>query len=421
MPRPWISLLPVLIAACLGPPQPADVNDSGPQNAVPSPVGLVAAIRPCPANCWEPAVAVDAAGRIFVVAAHENALAVSEDGGHSYSALKTPPIPTGAPTGVTQWDGTVGAAPDGRLFYYAFLARPTGTLLPGPPIGLQVAASSDAARSWETNTFLSVLDGPSEPVVSAWKSWLGFGPGSTVYLAYNSRGSGLWAARSDDGGKTWGAFTRVSPPEDRIISVFMGPPVVDSRGRLYIPYFGDQSPNYPNPFLPKGHQLRVAVSDDKGATFRQHVVAAKPLPDYVGAFFPILAIDAENRLVLAHWDSQSRVQVRASFDRGQTWQGPVQWSAANNTGTAPWITIERGLVSLLYYETGGMGFARGSLFGGALGEPGQRGFITHAVSGGGDFAHFALDATGRMVVPVPEGPTRTLFVAFGPVWEDAAS
>ncbi|HLE48319.1 MAG TPA: sialidase family protein [Candidatus Thermoplasmatota archaeon] len=348
--------------------------------------------------------------------AHEDILAFSLDGGHTYEQAKTPPIPPGAPQGVTQWDGTLAVGPDGRLYYYAFLARPTGAILPAPPVGLQVAASTTAARSWETNVFLSALDGPSEPVVSPWKSWLGFGQGSTVYLDYNSRGSGLWVARSDDAGKTWGGFTRVQPADDRIISVFMGPPVVDSKGRLYIPYFGDQSPNYPNPFLPQGHQLRVASSDDRGATFRQRTIASKAVPDYVGAFFPILAIDGSDRLVLAYWDSQSRIQVRASFDRGETWQGPVQWSGEKQTSAAPWITVDEGRVTLMYYETGGMGYARGNVSESLLQEPAERGVLPSSAGGGGDFIHFALDGDGRMVVPVPNASERRVSVVFGPAW-----
>lgn len=402
-----------LFAGCFA-QAPGEVADEGNATMEPSTESWVAAISSCPVNCWEPAIAIDARGNIFVVTAHEPLLSVSRDGGRSYVTHPTPAAPPGAPPGVRQFDGTVAVGPDGRLYYYAFLAPSTGTFLPGPPVGLQVAASSDAAETWETNSFLSLLDSVDEPVVSPWKSWLGFGADGTVYLNYNSRGTGLWSVRSDDGAETWTAFRRVQEPTDRVISVFMGPPVVDSAGRLYIPYFTDQSPNYPNPFLPRGHELRVAVSDDRGATFSQRVVERAAWPDYVGSYFPVLALDEDDRLVIAHWGPDNRVHVRASFDRAESWTPPVVWGPDHDAFAGPWVAVRDGVVSMLTYDSQGMGYARGSVRNATLEAPEERGTLVDVVSGGGDFVHFAFDRSGRMVVPVPDADKRTVFVVFGP-------
>jgi len=406
------ALLGLLLAGCAATHDP-------PAASAPSPtasLGIPAAVPAlkCSANCWEPAIAIDGAGRIFVTLAQEPGLAVSTDGGASFTDVGKPPLPSGAPAGLLPGDATVATSPDGRLFYYAFLAEPTGLVLPAP-VGIQVAVSKDAGRTWDCNVFLSALNGPSQPVVSPWKSWLGFGPGGTVYMDWNSRGTGLWSARSDDGGATWTQFTKVSPADDRIISVFMGPPVVDAQGRVYVAYFGAQTPNEPNPFLPQGHELRVATSDDKGATWAQHVVARSDVPGYVGSYFPALAIDPAGRLALANWDPDGHMQVRASLDRGATWGEPVQWSGANATDAAPWLAASGDQVALMYYESGGMALARGAFSPAGLGPPVKHRILA-APSGGGDFMHFALDAHGRAVVPVPDADKHVLSVVTGPAW-----
>jgi hypothetical protein len=373
----------------------------------------VAALK-CTANCWEPAIAVDAQGRIFVTLAQEPGLAVSTDGGMTYTDVGKPPLPAGAPANLQPGDSMVQTSPDGRLFYYAFLAEPTGLLLPAP-VGLQVAVSLDAGRTWSNNVFLSGLNGPGTPVVSPWKSWLGFAPDGTVYLDYNSRGTGLWSARSDDGGATWRHFTKVSPPEDRIISVFMGPPVVDSKGRLYIPYFSDQSPNTDNPFLPQGHVLRVAESDDKGATFTQHVVTTTAAPDWVGAFFPVLAGFAGDidEFHLAQWSPKDGGTV-------QVWDNPCHdcldqpWmdfgSFGKGVATAPWAVVNgNGDFFLCYYASADIECHHGQ----------NHAVLAHDVSGGGDFIHFAVDAHDRVVAPVPDATAHVLSVVTGPSWPTA--
>lgn len=416
---PPVLLLLLALAGCVGEGPGTGGDGAGPGPGAEAPDGPVAAIDPCPADCWEPAIAIDAAGRVFVVTAHEGTLAVSEDGGRTFGQLGAPPMPQGAPPGTGPFDGTVAASPDGRLFYYSFVAPVVGAgtpvlgSLPGGPVGLQVAASSDGGRTWDSNVFLSLLEGPSEPVVSPWKSWLGFAPDGTLYLDYNSRGTGLWLTRSDDGGVTWSPFTRVNPPADHVISVFMGPPVVGAGGRLYVPYFGEQTPNFPNPFLPQGHALRVAVSDDRGATFTLRTVATAPPPDYVGAYFPAIAADAEGRLVLAHWDPQERMLAYASADGGETWEGPVPWSGeGERTFAAPWLELRDGVATLMYYGDAGMAYARASIAAG-LTPPAERGILAEP-SGGGDFIHFALDAAGRPVVPVPQADGPRVEVVWGP-------
>ena len=139
-------------------------------------------------------------------------------------------------------------------------------------------------------------------------------------------------------------------------------------------------------------------------------MARSELPDYVGAYFPVMAADGQGHLALAHWDPDGRMQVYTSSDGAGTWDGPVQWSGEAPTSAAPWVEVRDGVASLAYYDESGIGFARGSIVDGNNG-PTQRGQVADGIIGGGDFVHFALDASGAMLVPIPDAQSRVLSVA----------
>ncbi|MHB8632897.1 MAG: sialidase family protein [Thermoplasmatota archaeon] len=370
-----------------------------------------AAITGCQTGCWEPDITADGS-RLFVVAAEEPLMAVS-DGGAPFQPLMPPPAPAGSPPGMSTFDGFVQAGPSGKLYYLAFLA-PVTAILAGP-VGLQVAFSTDGGRTWASNLFLSVAADPQAHVLPPWKSWIGFGSGDRVYVDYNQRGTGLWMGRSDDAGRSFHPFVHVNPATDKVLSIAMGPPLVDGAGRVYVPYMTDQSTGNettPNPqngatdllspyYLPKSHTLRVAISGDEGATFRHVVVRTAPDPDWVGSLFPIMAMDEHEHLFLAFRDRDARAVVTASFDHGASWSTPVAWGASMDT-SAPWITAAHGNVTVAFFARVGalsdfdVVGATGSWT--SLTAPSFHGSFARGMQASGDFASFVDTLRGPIGV-----------------------
>lgn len=358
----------------------------------------VAALEGCTGGCWEPMVAIDPEGRIFVVAGMEPLLAVSTDGGLSYDALRVPPLPPGVAE-ADRIDQTIGTDPEGRLFFAAFLAAPATFA----PIGLQVAVSQDSGATWTSNRLLSVREDPGSGVVSPFKMWLAFDPAdATAYVAFNQRpGGGVWLGRSDDHGASWGAFVRVQPLDDRIFSTFFSEPVVDGEGRVLLAYFGDQHPNPGvNPFFFQGEELRIAISEDRGETFRHVVIASAPPPGAVGTAFPSLARGEDQALHVAYWDNE-RIRVATSLDGGETWSAPVAWGDPSALG--PWAGVRAGALAVIRWDaqTGDLVLDEGP----ATSGPERRSVLARGTGPTGDFPHFALEARGRLAAVVGAGET----------------
>jgi hypothetical protein len=386
---------------------------------VPSPFGsagpaqTVKALTGCASGCWEPAIAIDGHDRVFVVAAQEPKMAISLDRGRTFTQTQPPPVPSGAPAGAKQADGYVQVGPNGRLYYIAFLMQQFPASL-----GLQIASSADGAQTWDWNRFLPV--DATQGLYPPWKSWLGFDPGGKiVYFLFNQRPTGVWMARSDDEGRTFGAFAKASMPGERIISAFPAAPVVDSQGRLFVAYFGDQTPQDPtgNPLVFKGHTLRVAISDDKGRTFRYVSAAHKDPPAWVGSFFPVLAIDEHDRLFIAYWNDRNQIQVVSSSDCGATWSPPAVWSGPANVPQGPWAKAKGGVLSVMYDESnsdgGALVFARAGTSDAPMAEPTDRGVLIVGAGTGGDFPHFDLTRDGRIAGLVVD-KDHDITIVYGP-------
>src|SRR5207247_951748 len=80
----------------------------------------VVAIEGCAINCYEPSVAADARGHIFVATGDEDVLAVSSDGGRHFTSVPLPPLLGTLPSfGAGHGDGIVQVDPSGRLVYSA--------------------------------------------------------------------------------------------------------------------------------------------------------------------------------------------------------------------------------------------------------------------------------------------------------------
>ena len=81
--------------------------------------GAVPAIRDCVYDCFEPSVAVDAAGRIVVTTGNGGQMAVSEDGGRNFTPLPAMPLPPGTPANAKGADSLLETDAAGRVYYVA--------------------------------------------------------------------------------------------------------------------------------------------------------------------------------------------------------------------------------------------------------------------------------------------------------------
>lgn len=383
-PRPLWPVALLLFAGCAAPaaeptaPASADAAAPGVSFAPP-----VAAVEECAYTCFETSVAIDGAGRLFATGGSTGPLGVSEDGGATWGTLDPPPLDDPS---ARQSDVLLQASPSGRLYYSALVIRSTpvgGFLLEG----IQVAWSEDGGATWGGNTLLGPVSDPAAAgvVLAPDRQWLGFGEGETVYLTYNQIPTGIWAARSDDGGRTWTGWTRALPLETRGGIGQSGPPVVGSDGRVHV---AGCAP---------ARGVVVASSGDGGATWSLATAAQGGC-----SWFPIPAAGNDGAVHVAYQDGAGDVFVVTSVDGGPTWAEPVQW--ARGATSSPWLVpAGNWTLAVAWYEEDGdsstLRFARGTADG-----PASTATVAEGVKGPAqrttantDFAHFVLDAGGKAV------------------------
>ena len=338
---------------------------------------------------YEPSVAVDRKGRIFVTDVVGDTIAVSTNGGADFSQLAGPPVPFGGidspgygrlplaydPLGGS--DAIVQVDPSGRLVFSNLVNT-----------GIQVAVSSTAARTWDSNVFIPGM-GPEVD-----RQWVGFGPKGTVYVMWRgSEGPTFWSATSTDGGRTFGT------PEPFLAGVarpdiwLAGPPVVDSSGRVFVPLILG---------VPHGgivpQSVAVAVSRRGMAVgaFTVHRVM-----DGTANWFPIAAVDSAGHVAVAWQGDEAGValaRVAYSTDHGETWK--LRRPQVVETTTSPWITLRGGRIDLLDFEIGPGPTGRLVLTRGRLGRSAQQTatvWLTADTDPHTDYAHFALLRDGRVV------------------------
>ena len=360
--------------------------------------GIVALEECLYQNCYEPTIAADPMGRLFVADGSTSAVAVSEDGGATWEQRSPPPLPAAVadPRFATfQGDVLLQVAPDGRLYWSALLiVNPGGAF---HLEGIQVAWSDDGARTWAGNVHVSPATATPQ-VVYPDRQWLGFGADGTVYLTYNQLPTGIWSARSDDEGATWTAWTRAAPLEDRLGLGQSGPPVVDSQGRVFVPACRLVEP----PVEGAVGTTMVYRSDDRGATFRGTAV------DAPCSWFPILTVLPDDRLVLA--TQPGGISVTVSADRGDSFGEARSWGG-DPTTAAPWplATADGGLAVAWFSDDGAtadLHVTRGT----AAGGPAETA-VAGTADGSGttrtqartDFASAALLPDGRLAVVWVDG------------------
>jgi hypothetical protein len=170
-------------------------------------------------------------------------------------------------------------------------------------------------------------------------------------VAYRlSKRTGVWVGRSDDGGASWGPFARAFATDDS--DAITGDLAVLPSGRLVIAAFDGASMVHAKPSA-----LRVAISDDRGLTFRHvDVYAPEGSP---GDFFPRLAPAGGERLALAWKSGGAEILVALSEDAGETWGTPRAWSAPGDEAAAgAWALAHGDRLDVAWFVRSGEAEAR---------------------------------------------------------------
>lgn len=356
--RPYLAVaLVVLLAACVTPPAEPDAP-SDPE-ASHLTLSTIANVPDCSSVCYEPTVAADSGGRLFVTEVSGTAIHVSDDGGQTFTAIDPPPHP--APlTDNSRGDSLLYVDAEDRLWFVALAGEFHGGMLRYR--GVQVASSVDHGATWKTNVLVSRLNEPTGPTTFADRPWIAVGAEGTVYVtffdaAYMGSPVSLYPgtytlhlARSDDGGRTFSAFTEIDGIADEFHGAIGGPPVVDSTGRLAVPYL-----TFPSMASRDSESaMRVAMSADGGETFEHQDLLRRSGSPGAGSRFPALGLGTDDTLVAAWNGLGGTLLVSTSKDHGATWSEPAVWTDANTTVTAsPWVAgLADGTIAVAWFAMG---------------------------------------------------------------------
>lgn len=277
---------------------------------------------------WEPAIAVDDAGHVFVLYPQYGGvpgcascpsptmvLLRSGDGGGTWE----PPRIMGTP-GSGQFDAQIVVdAADGSTVYASWLQNNKSDTV--------VARSSDAGATWSIVVADHTNAGTDKPALAA--------RGNDVYVGFN-HSQKVWVSASHDGGATFTA--REIRPNAKLGWSLAGGAAVGPEGNVYFGWAGySQNGGAKGPV-----NLYVSRSTDGGVTWTNTVLAVSGAPPdcsafecgwaYLGAQVTV-AVD-RGGTVYALWNAgvQDKAPERVFFSRstnaGATWSAPAQVSTA---------------------------------------------------------------------------------------------
>jgi hypothetical protein len=341
-------------------------------------------------GCYEPAIAADAEGRLFVTAARLGGVAVSDDGGATWH-LKPVPAPddiTGSGGGAS--DDVVQVAPWGTLFYSQMWSDLGG--LAGA--GLHVAGSDDGGETWPINTFIHLREGIVNPAAASDRQWLAFEGDSTVHLLYNCQASAIICnQRSDDGGRTFATTpTIVMTPADHSFPSPEGMPFIDDGGHYVVPYYAD-----PRADTSTGaRSIKVAISQNSGATWRHSTVYTFPglQEGTAGGGWPHATFLADGSWV-AGWSSGGSMYLARSSDKGASWSAPELLAPPETGGGGrPWLF--GGLFAGQSDNVDAVWFGDGHVNWAHLPPLGSPSYSRLAGGGSSDYPYFTYLADGRV-------------------------
>jgi hypothetical protein len=354
------------------------------------------AVLPCD-GCFEPASAVDQQGRIYLAAHRVENVAVSTDGGQSFTVKPVPDPPSPTDQGSGASDDVVQVAPWGEVFYHE-LWSDSGGILGG---GIHVAGSFDGGDTWPTNVFVSVRTMPTSRAFTADRQWLAFHGDATVYLVFNCGLSvDICLMESSDRGLTWSEARNVVLPVDHSFPSPAGFPAVGPDGTLLVPYFADPRSDG----TLGARTVRVSSSSDGGRTWTPSTVFTHPVEAALtGGGWPESTILVDGTWVASWSDANDAMWVAVSHDEGANWEAGTRDSAMTGPiGGHPFLRPRQdGGFDSVWFGEKGVGAGRfdreGTLLSVAL----------SADEGGGysDYPFFDHDAQDRVVMPFigPDG------------------
>ena len=374
----------LVLAGCAAPG--ADVDPAAADALLP-PVFSAAQDMDQPTSGAEPNIAVLPDGTLFITAVagsqerpnHMEGAAWlwrSTDDGATWETLREPArdTPLGSIPGTRRpfgsSDADVVASPDGWVYYSDWWnwGAPVTSPAPlpvAPPVSpfarygsYLVERSSDGGETWESApvTTLDSFGGID-------RQWLIAGPDGWVGLFYAyfhgpnpsrpaetpdalSGYSSIQAVYSTDHGATWSDPAPVVGPQSDGFSQ-VAHPRLTPQGLLWMPhaYTANGETYWTDP-----SEVRVALSDDLGASWRDVKVADVP-----GGFDNLWAVQGDSEpdgTMHVAWaartgDTQT-VFHSESRDAGETWSEPEAVSAPG-TGFLPWVAAREGEVAIAYY------------------------------------------------------------------------
>jgi len=321
---------------------------------------------PCQNGAAEPAIRADKFGNFF--GASENGLTSgteawkSVDGGRHYIHLPSPNIvsSTGAEGDISPAGGDVDlatASERNSLGNYNVCVSCRGG-------DVTVSTSSDNGQTWKVNAGAGTT--PADD-----REWIASDGASKVCISYVSAAViilsplGLHVNCSYDAGTT---FTQVgdaiTPGNlDSRLGFKIGNMAIDQNsntsdpGRnndiIYQTYASGTAADAINPNPTGYHVVYMAVSQDGGKTFVDHVVYANPdvTADYAHQFVNVSVDRAGN--VYAFYSDDHNLYYSFSKNHGQTWSGPYQINKSpSNTAIFPWsVAGDAGKVDVVWYGT----------------------------------------------------------------------
>ncbi len=394
---------------------------------------------------WEPSIAADRFGHVYVFWTHYTPnggrpdpacrrcasphmdLQVSSDGGATWASPRVP-----FRSKLRQDDPQIVVDPvDGRTVYAAYMQ--------GSKSSQYVARSTDFGRTWKRVLVEHLQRGTDKDVLAV--------RGNDVYLVYNAAMK-IYASVSHDRGRTWRLRSIVSNTHSRLGWSLPGGGVVASNGDVYFSWEG-----YTRNGKPSGPvNIFVSKSTNGGRTWSVHrvdVSQAPPICSMCGWAYwgpgTAMAVDANDTLYLLYNANDerfgpNRMYLARSTDGGKTWtrqdvsQAPlganhafpgvvasgngdvrIAWmddreghDDGTGDGTARWNVYSRAS------SDGGASWSPETLLSDYISSYGYE-YRTGFNEPYGDYLEMDIDASGRTQVAWGEGPS---YSGPGNVWTE---